>query len=155
MSAIDLVYGPGSGSKIKDLERFFQLPDRSRLTDKEINMLIHIKGAFAFHKIDDETAIAIMQSFEGKYGKGESVADRLSKFDKFLSKVGNRQDLIDSVKSLGMLSKEEIESQAQENGDWISVIKRTDADNKRKEERDNQENETRSQAVIQQMSHKQ
>lgn len=122
----ELVYAPGSGKAVKTLEKYFQLPERSRLTNKEIDLLVRIKGAFSYQKIDDETAVAIIESFEGKFGKAESVIDRLSKFDNFLSVIGNRQDMIDSVKSMGMLSHAEAELQAVETGDWPSAIKRNE-----------------------------
>lgn len=123
-SSFPMTITPGSGRSVRTLEKYLQLPERSRLTNREIDLLVRIKGAFAFHKIDDETSASILESFERKFGTSDDVIGRLTKFDNFLSVIGNRQGLIDSVKSLGMLSKEETELQAVETGDWVSAIKR-------------------------------
>jgi hypothetical protein len=119
-----IVYTPGSGKVNKTIAKYLNLPDLKHLTDKEIDLIVKIKGTLSLHGIDDETAVGILESYEGKYGKSEELGQRLERFSTFLGMAGNRENLIDSVKNLGLLSHSELETQAQETGDWVSVIKK-------------------------------
>lgn len=117
--------------------------DDKKLNQNERQLLAEIMGILARHKIDGETGAGILKSFESKSKPKDSLDKRLESFCKFLNSVDHREGLIDSVQNLGMLSKEELEEQARETGDWVSVIKRNESDNRRKEERDNQANALR------------
>ena len=84
-----------------------------------------IAGLMSFHKIDNETAVAILKSFESRFGMADEVEFRLEKFDNFLNAIDNRDNLVDSVKSMGLLSMAELENHAQETGDWLPAIKKS------------------------------
>jgi len=143
-----IVIGAGSGSlKKADLYNYLNI-DRKRLNDKDRMALMEIMGILAYHKIDTETGVGIFKSFEAKSKPKDGLGRRLESFQKFLKSVDHRNDLIDTVQNLGMLSKEELEEQARETGDWVPVIKRNEVDNRRKEERDNQANALRSASEV-------
>jgi hypothetical protein len=122
-----MIVATSGNSMVKhSLNSYLNIRDRKKLTDDELDLLVKIKGKLSVHSVDDESAIGILKSLENRSGFSDSLKQRLTRFDKFLSSIGNRNDLIESVSNLGMLSKEELETLARESGDWTQVIKKLD-----------------------------
>lgn len=85
-----------------------------------------LMALFQKHKVDDETALEVVRSYERKFGQAETTAARLGKVFKFLSSIEERGDLVATVRDLGMASKAELEEYAVETGDWGHFLKRVE-----------------------------
>lgn len=127
MSDSVIISASGSSMGAYNLSTYLGV-DKKNLTTSERETLMDILGTLSYHRIDGETAVAIFKSFEMKVKPHEEFSRRINSFKSFLDTIDHRDNLIDSVKNLGMLSKAELEEQAQQNGDWISVIKRNEKD---------------------------
>lgn len=121
------VSASGDGVASSDLFSYLGISKRE-MAPSQMKTLMDIMGVLSFHRVDGETAVAILKSFEMKMKAPEDFGRRIANFKTFLDTIDHRDNLIDSVKNLGMLSKSELEAQAQENGDWLSVIKRNEKD---------------------------
>lgn len=119
----DLVFGTPSNSPAISLPEYFSI-NPAALSDRERNSYSDIVKSLFTHKIDKETTIAIVKSFEERYGGAtDDLLTRLSKFKTFLSMFDSTTDLVQSVKNLGMLSKSDLEEYAKETGNWLPSIK--------------------------------
>lgn len=140
MSGTIVIAGSGASLHANDIYSYLGI-DKKKLGDIERKLVVEILGVLAYHKIDSETGLGILKSFELRSKPKDDLDKRLESFQEFLNSVDHRTDLIDSVKNLGMLSKDELEEQARETGDWIPVVRRNAYDVKRKEERDHRVSE--------------
>jgi hypothetical protein len=114
-----------------------------------LQSILHISSVFTSHRIDNETGVSILKSFEDRFGKMDDIHLRVSKFHDFVNNINstasNKAPFIDSVKSLGLLSKAELEEHAKETGDWSHFLKRSEQDSKNA----NQTNVVGSEAKVQ------
>lgn len=118
-----IVTQSNSSARPKTLLDYLKI-DKSLASLRTKDLYSKIAGLFAFHKIDEETAMAIFKSFEARFGMADDLEFRLEKFDSFLKAIDTRENLIDSVKNVGLLSMSELENHAQETGDWLPAIKK-------------------------------
>lgn len=97
-----------------------------------LQRVMKIQAIFAKHLIDEETGIGILQSFEQRSAPLDDIHLRVDKFATFVQsiKTDSKTPFIDSVKNLGMLSKNELEEHAKETGDWTPFLKRSTNDSK-------------------------
>ena len=105
-------------------------PDKS-IPVSILEKLLSLTSILKSNRIDDETAVAFMRSYEDKYGKLDDAHLRITKLNEFakaLDASGSRSGFIDNVKLAGMLSKNELEEQAKETGDWGAFLKRSSAE---------------------------
>lgn len=92
--------------------------------------IFELTGIFSQRKIDDETANALLKSYEAKFGMPDDIYLRVNNFHKFIKGIHEttltRDPFIDQVKNLGLLSKSELEEYAKDTGDWSHFLKRAD-----------------------------
>lgn len=87
--------------------------------------LFEIARIVSSQGIDMETAAGIARSFEERFGRGDDTKARVGKFLNFLRGIsGGKEALLDTVKSLGLYSKAELEEYAKETGDWSPFLRR-------------------------------
>lgn len=113
---------------------FFGFTKQGSVPVAVLESLVAIASVFGSRKIDEETGVAIIKSFEDRFGKLDDAHLRVNKFREFISDLhkstDSKQPFIDSVKSLGLLSKNELEEYAKETGDWSHFLKRSAHDSK-------------------------
>lgn len=115
------VIAHGGFKRFKTLESYLNIKNPS---PKLVKILGYIEALMSLNNIDGETQVALLQSFEEKTKISGDSEVRLSKFSKFLESVGDRENLIDTVKDMGMLSTDELEKQAVETGNWMPYMVR-------------------------------
>lgn len=111
----------------KSIREYLGLTGKSSLINKKMSQIYSI---MALHSVDEETCLALLKSFE-LHHKSDDITGRLDNFLKFISSISERDDLIGTVKSMGMLSKSELEQQAVLTGNWIPFMKRVESDKER------------------------
>lgn len=95
---------------------------------KTLDLLVKLRVAIEKRGLDEESAVAVLQSFEAQFGAAETPMKRLEKFVGFVQSIDEKANLIDTVKDLGLLSKSELEEQAIASGNWIPFMKRVEQD---------------------------
>lgn len=94
------------------------------------NELLEIAGLFGKHSIDAETAAGLIRSYEHHSGQAEEPGIRIKNFLRFIRNMPSREGLLDSVKSMGLFSKFELEEYARETGDWTHFLRRIEGKKK-------------------------
>jgi len=120
--------------KVPSLLEYFLNPTQKSVPLSILQQLKAISTFLQDHSIDDETAVAIAQSYEARNGRLDDAHLRVSRFRTFVeaipSEADPKQTLIDTVKTLGYLSKNELEEYAKDTGDWSQFLKRSSEDAK-------------------------
>lgn len=115
---------------------FFGYSNQKVINIDILKQLTGILGVLSKRGIDEETAVSILKSYEDRNGKLDDSHLRVARFHDFLSEVdktaSDKTPFLDSVKNLGLLSKNELEEYAKETGDWSQFLKRSEADNEQK-----------------------
>ena len=133
-----------SSSKIKTLLEALGFAKQSSIPIALLQPILKISGVMSAHGIDEETTVALLKSYESRFGTLDDPHLRVSKFHDFVASIHaaghGRNAFIDQVKNLGLLSKSELEEHAKETGDWSHFLKRV--------EHDNQPNVARPEAAV-------
>lgn len=128
-----MIFSPGSSRQTGLLEAFGYGVGKS-VPFGVMKTVAQLLGIFAERRIDDETAVAILRSFETQNGRLDDAHLRVNRFSKFIhglhASTNSRQPFIDTVKNLGLLSKNELEEHAKETGDWTHFLKRAEKESK-------------------------
>lgn len=91
-----------------------------------------LQTIFDKNGIDAETRIGILRSFEASAGTLDDPKLRITRALRFLRGCGtSKEGLLDTVKSMGYYSKEELEQYARETGDWSHFLKRIETEKKK------------------------
>lgn len=125
---MDIVVGIPSNIRFNNIMEYLNLRE-FKITTEERRFLSKIYEILEDRKIDGETSVAILQSFENKLSHLDGTIDRLRSFHKFLDKIPDRSDLMSSIKDMGLMSKSELENSANETGNWLPFMRRIELDN--------------------------
>lgn len=100
----------------------------SSLSSQAVIKLSQILNLLGLNQIDEETGLGILRSYESKFGAADDSAHRLDRFHGFLTSMQTKEGILDSIKSVGLYSKSEMEEYAKETGDWGHFLKRVDSE---------------------------
>ncbi len=109
--------------KFKTLRQYLNVKD-DKLQPKTLSMLNRVSALMEAKGIDGETAVALMQSYEEQNGNSFNISARLSRFNSFVTKFEDKEDLIGTVNDLGLLSTDALEERCRETGDWMPFMVR-------------------------------
>lgn len=143
---MELVTGMGSSISYKNIASYLGI-DNKKISPRQQELIFEISNFLTAKGIDAETSVSIFQSFENKISQRELIDDRLSSFNKFITSIKSKDDLIESIKDFGLMSKSELENKALETGNWLPFMKRVEKE-KEKVSNDNKENALGSKADI-------
>jgi len=115
-------------TRVDDLVTHFGLKGQVTVPTGVVRGLLEILSIMMTQDIDGETSVGIIKSFESKFGMHEDSNERVSKFLKFIKQIKGKEPLLQTVKSLGLLSKAELEQYALETGDWSHFLRRLEKD---------------------------
>lgn len=145
---MNLVVGMGSNVSFRNIRNYLGLSNK-KLSVKQQELIDSISLLLTAKGVDAETAVSIFQSFENKISRAEGVDHRLSSFNKFIQSISSKDDLVETIKDFGLMSKAELEQKAVETGNWIPFMKRVESDKQKEIADANQPNELGSKATVQ------